>query len=219
MTMYSWDNVECRNCGTTNKITELCSTNAFGSSDLDLRPPEMQRSTMDTWLQLCSHCGYVAADITEPPADPTILESEPYLTALLRTDYPELARRFLAHAVTLEQIDPANAGQAYLESAWVCDDAGHSEQALESRTKAANCFNQCRPFADDATGVGLGTVLVDILRRSKQFDEASKLCTMLLDYESSNDVIQEVLKYQQQLIAQQDVDAHMISDCEMVEES
>lgn len=55
----------CGVCGGISEQTGLQSTNAFGSPDLDLRPPEMERSTMCYWVQTCPQCGYCASDIAE----------------------------------------------------------------------------------------------------------------------------------------------------------
>jgi len=43
----------CFVCGNTSEHTVIGSTNAFGSPDLDLRPPEMQRSTITHRVQRC----------------------------------------------------------------------------------------------------------------------------------------------------------------------
>jgi hypothetical protein len=189
------------------------STTTFGSPDLDLRPPEMQRSTMGTWLQLCPHCAYCAPDISQPPADAQVLRSEPYRAALQREDFPELARRFLAYAVASGPSDPAVAAQAFLQSAWVCDDAGLPEQATESRRRAAEWFRRGKPFADDEQGFATGAVLVDVLRRCGQFAEASSECAALLAAQGATGVLRKVLEYQQRLIARADIGAHGVSEC------
>ena len=56
---------KCWVCGEMSEQAGLASTNRFGSPDLDLRPPEMERSTMEWWLEECPHCGYVANDLSE----------------------------------------------------------------------------------------------------------------------------------------------------------
>ena len=63
-------NVEsvCYVCGKMSEQMVLVSTNQFGYPDLDLRPPEMERSTMDWWIEECPHCGYVAPDLSEKTA-------------------------------------------------------------------------------------------------------------------------------------------------------
>lgn len=60
----------------------MTSTSTWGYPDLDLRPSEMQRSSMFAWLQECPHCGYVARDIEQTHINvaPDFLKSEEYLT-------------------------------------------------------------------------------------------------------------------------------------------
>jgi hypothetical protein len=43
--------------------------------DLDTRPPEMARHTMETWVYECHHYRYVSDDLEEyPPLNPTPFE-------------------------------------------------------------------------------------------------------------------------------------------------
>ena len=46
----------CAVCGAMHEYRILTSTNAFGSPDLDLRPPMMKRGTMHLWVQECPSC-------------------------------------------------------------------------------------------------------------------------------------------------------------------
>ena len=63
MTTFLQEKLTCVICGSTSKHEMLGSTNTYGSPDLDLRPPEMHRSTMDYWVQECPFCGYVYSSI------------------------------------------------------------------------------------------------------------------------------------------------------------
>jgi hypothetical protein len=213
MTMILNEPVQCGHCKKTTEHPVLMSTNAFGYSDLDLRPPEMQRSTMNTWLQLCPGCGFCAPELSEVPADPAVLVSEPYRAALQATEFPALARRFLAYALAHESSDPAQAAQSFLQAAWACDDAGQVEQAVEARRRSATWFRRCQPFADDEAGITQWVVLVDVLRRSGQFAEAAAECQGALASPGARDMIREVLEYQQRLIAEADPGAHDLSAC------
>lgn len=214
MTMIDSNSVRCGNCGAVSEHTVLMSTNAFGSPDLDFRPPEMERSTMDTWLQLCPKCGYCARVLSKAPTDPAVLRSEAYLAALRAAEFPELARRFLAFAVASGSLEPAVAAQAYLQAAWVCDDAGQPEQAAESRRQSAACFRRCKPFPGDEDGAGMGAVFVDVLRRSGQFADAAAECQAVLARPRATGVIRKVLEYQQRLIGSADIGAHVLSECD-----
>jgi hypothetical protein len=214
MTVFGSKSVQCGNCGESSEHPVLMSTNAFGSPDLDLRPPEMERSTMDTWLKLCPACGYCAPNLTQPPADPAVIQSKAYRDALGAADFPELARRFLAFAVATGPLDPGTTAQAYLQAAWVCDDAGRPEQAAESRRQSAAWFRRCKPFSGDEEGASMGAVLVDVLRRCGQFAEASAECQASMASPGATGVIRQALEYQQWLIDCRDTVSHELSECE-----
>ena len=69
----------CPICENEFEIIQLASTNQMGSPDLDLRPPEMARSTMDTWTHECPKCGYVASDFNQTPEiTPEFVEKDEY---------------------------------------------------------------------------------------------------------------------------------------------
>lgn len=210
MTTRAKQSVLCGNCDVSAEHTVLMSTNSFGSADLDLRPPEGRRSTMDTWLQLCSHCGYCGPDISQSPADAEVLRSKPYRTALRRKNYPKLARRFLAYAVASESSDPVVIAQAYLQAAWICDDERRVEEAAEARQCSAEWFRRRKPFEDDEGALTAGAIFVDVLRRSGQFAEASSECAELLTASGAVGVLRKVLEYEQRLIAQSNIGAQEV---------
>lgn len=211
MTTFFQRQITCANCKKSSGHQILGSTNAFGSSDLDLRPPEMQRSTMGSWLQECPHCRYIAPDLGEAAGDLDVVTTPEYRAVLDDERFPELARRFLAYALLLKA-DPVSAGYARLRAAWVCDDAGRAERAAECRGAAADGMAAGRPFPDTERGVTAGAVLVDVLRRGGRFEESAAECDSLLEYESAKDVLQKVLEYQARLIAARDTAAHTIAD-------
>ena len=79
MTMIEPKEVKCPICNTIFEIYLLMSTNSMGSPDLDLRPPEMQRSTMDSWVHECPSCGYASVDFDlKPSVTREFIESESY---------------------------------------------------------------------------------------------------------------------------------------------
>jgi hypothetical protein len=65
MTTLDSELVFCSVCGMFSEQQVLTSTNRFGSPDLDLRPPEMERSTLCFWLQECPNCGFVSEDLEQ----------------------------------------------------------------------------------------------------------------------------------------------------------
>jgi hypothetical protein len=106
-------NVRCRHCGANSEQTVMVSTSTFGAPDLDLRPAEMKRSSMAAWLQLCPHCGYCVPHISEGVPEGSVLTSDSYRATLRDERYPELARRFLAHALATAHSEPVRSAWAY----------------------------------------------------------------------------------------------------------
>jgi hypothetical protein len=212
MTTYFSRSVTCATCGQSSDHHVLGSTNSFGSPDLDLRPPPMKRDTMGAWVQRCPHCGYCAGELAQPlPGAAEAVKEKPYLLLLGDERYPELARRFLAQAYLLA--DAMASGWARLHAAWVCDDADLDDLAAGCRTAAAECFERLGPSADNEEGVVRGAVLVDVLRRARQFERAARQCDALLALASAKEVVRSVLLYQKELIARQDTAGHRVADC------
>jgi hypothetical protein len=213
MTTFFRKDVECANCSKSSTQQVLGSTNALGSSDLDLRPPEMQRSTMSAWLQLCPHCGYVAPDLSRPIGDMAMVSREEYQGTLKDPRFPELARRFLAHALLSVTTEPVNAAHARLRAAWVCDDSRQADLAVQCRRLAAECFTALKPFEDSEQGITQGAVLVDVLRRAGEFDAAVAECDALLACRQATGILRQVLEYQRRLAADHDATAHRVEEC------
>ena len=166
----------CALCGERSTVVLLNSTSSFGAPDLDLRPPEMERSSMFAWVQRCAWCGYCAPSIDEgTSAMREIVESSAYRALLARSDVPELARYFLCSSMIFEEVEKeAFAARNAIEAAWVCDDANAHEAALRCRLRAVERLRESEadgdalyddPYTEHA-------VIVDLLRRAGQFDEA-----------------------------------------------
>jgi hypothetical protein len=213
MTIFYRDTIKCQNCGKTSDHERVCSTNAFGSADLDTRPPEMARSTIHAQVQRCPHCNYCAADISETTPDPSgCVQSEAYQNQLKSTEYPNLANAFLCSALVLQSIGRyAPAGWASIKAAWACDDAKNDAAAKRCRSQAVECIRKAlstgqqfveQPGAEDA-------VLVDLLRRSEQFEEAGRQAELGIS-KSPEGIIPQVLEFQRTLIAKQDLGCYRI---------
>ena len=130
--------MRCAVCGSEHTYHVLGSTNQFGPSDLDLRPPEMMRSTMHLWVQQCPDCGYVARDVSEPAViSRDYLLSEDYLTCECNDFLSPLAERFYRrYLIALREGNRKIAFSAILQAAWACDDAGDEENAVFCRRLA-----------------------------------------------------------------------------------
>lgn len=161
----------CSICGTVSKQTRLASTNIIGSSDLDLRPPEMKRSTMWAWLEECPKCGYVAKTLSTPcPLPREFLQSDAYKTCDGIRFRSQLAPRFYrCHMIQLRTGSVENAMRRALEAAWLCDDARDTDNAILCRDLAAESMQTLRRESpEDET---LAVRQLDILRRAGRFDD------------------------------------------------
>jgi hypothetical protein len=206
--------VRCACCGHQSQHLVMGSTNQMGSPDLDLRPPEMERSTMDCWLQECEACHYTAPDLKDaPPAQAKdIVASAVYGAVLNDAQYPGLARRFLAYALLMDHSADHAAGLARLHAAWVCDDADLAQLAVRCRSDAAQTLLRTKPFEDSGDAVTRGTVVVDVLRRARLFDQAEKERVDLLALASASGIVRDVLEFEGELIRQQDDVRYTVAD-------
>jgi hypothetical protein len=214
MTTYIRENRQCAICGAFVNCTTLNSTNTFGSSDLDLRPPEMMRSTMRVWLQECTECRYVAGDIGECTDDVKArIASNEYQSLLSNDQLPELASRFLRFSL-LNPTDPEASGLAKLRAAWACDDADVANLAQQCRSDAADRLLELQPFENSEKAATLATVLVDVLRRSVRYDESIQLIDELntMTAVSENETIRGILAFQESLCRKEDTQCYTISD-------
>ena len=215
MTTYYEAEVKCANCGTESKQRALMSTNAFGSPDLDLRPPPMKRGTMDAWVQHCPHCGYCAATIesVEEGASAIVASTE-YGAVLNRADLPKLARRFLASSFIVERVGgPEDAAHRIMCAAWVCDDARLDDRASELRRA---CAEKIPAFIETSRGTPgeqkATAVLVDVLRRCGDFDGALAAVDRCLAINGLEENIRKAMQFQQRLITAGDRSCHTIAD-------
>ena len=216
MTTIFQQSVTCGHCGTENEVIELGSTNSFGSMDLDMRPPPMERDTLAQQIHRCQGCGYCAPDLEEPVGADGLLESDDYRALLADESYPYLARQFVAYAFLAESYgDLGAAAWAYRNAAWVCDDE------IGSTVDSAN---QCRhavlrlmvglhlngeSFTDDPITDSI--LELDLLRRSGQFSEALTRAQNLSKKELP-EILQSISAYQQRLAAAGDSDCYRVSD-------
>ena len=217
MTTTYQENLRCAVCGSVNAFMGIASTNAFGSHDLDTRPPEMQRSTISTWVQRCPECGYCANRLDEAPAEAkAVVESSDYRHQLARDDCPELANAFLCLRLIAEKAGAIQeAAWACIHAAWACDDAANDLAASHCRLQAVGLIRRLheqnltlaeQPGADQA-------MLTDLLRRAGRLEEALDVADHAIAG-VDNDLIRAVLRYEKALIALGDVGVHRIEEAE-----
>jgi hypothetical protein len=168
------------------------------SPDLDLRPGEPTRSTLQNWVQTCQGCGAVATDLALlPPGSIEIVESEAYLDLHAR---PETATPFLRAAMVCREGDRAG---ALLQAAWAADDAEDTEAAAHYRREAAACWGE-------PDGVESALRLIDILRRAGLL-EAAEECSGVIAMDAMDERSADILVYQRARIAQGDTGRHLMS--------
>jgi len=215
MTTLYEENVQCCVCGAKNKFSGIGSTNALGSADLDTRPSEMKRSTIFAWVQRCPECGYCAFNVGSPlEGAKSVVRSIEYKKQLEDSTFPELANSFLCKAmIDRESKDYSAATWALIYAAWVCDDSGHASQATACRKRAADMLAIAEEQGQQMLHQeGADTaVLVDLLRRSGQFEKARQVIEKRRG-SISEDIIAYVLDFQIALIDKQDLSCHTIDE-------
>jgi hypothetical protein len=198
------------------------STNRFGEPDLDGRPPNMARSTMSAWLHECEHCGYPFHEREADAGDVgPALESKAYRALDAKRGDGRFANRCLRRALIDEYWnDSKEAARHLLWAAWECDDRRDVDEARRHRSRAADLllpFLSARPYQAEETDRRLR--LIDLLRRSRRWDEALKLTTDLIVALERDKVMPEkeanarlrVAKVQHKLVVGKQSDARTVS--------
>lgn len=171
--------VRCAVCGEPARVVELTSTTSFGPPDLDLRPQGPARWALALGVQRCGRCGYCAPELAKaPPGAADVVRSAFFVAARTRTELPPTARDYFCEGLVHDGVaDPARAAHSFLHAAWACDDANAAPEARVCRERAAEMLR---------IAVGKGearmprevafTLLADIERRARRFDEALAAC-------------------------------------------
>src|SRR6056297_1054156 len=207
MTTLHFEKLRCAVCGTEFEYTGIGSTSSFGLPDLDTRPPEMQRSTIFSWVQRCPECGYCSSDVQQAyPSAKQIIYCPEYIKQLNDENFYELANSFLCKAFIEDALgDYGVEAWTLIHAAWACDDDGNEVSARKCRVKALEII--ARTIEHGQLFVvkdGLDTAIkVDLMRRSGLITEAKEL---ILEKSGSitDDIISQILAYQDALLAKGD---------------
>ena len=202
------ETVRCAVCGKKSEQYVLISTNTFGSPDLDLRPPEMERSTMVYWVQKCPRCGYVAESLEDvPKINAPFLKTDEYQKCLGLTFQSELAKTFFRQY--LIQVAERNAEKAFyaaLHAAWACDDAEDEENSVLCRKYALADVDKLIEKADNET---LSVQRADLLRRAGLFE---KVIEEYEDHVYSDDTLNRIALFQVMKSYEQDSACYTVAD-------
>ena len=200
----------CALCGKTSEQMTLDSTNAMGAPDLDLRPPEMQRSTMSLWIEHCVHCGY-----TNKRIDLSVVGAEAVLPA---QNKPEQALSLIEQFLTASRVadltgDKTQAAHYALCAAWAADDKEETDTAVHCRRRALAYFKAATdtPDADPDQRLHMRVRMVDLLRRCLDWEAASQLAQEIMS-EGADGVIGDVVRFQLKLCKQGDANCYTVAD-------
>jgi len=199
---------KCYVCKSISKQTILASTNTFGAPDLDLRPAEMARSTMDWWIQECPFCGYVAESIKEKTdIKAKFLKEESYRCCDNRGFKSGLAEQFYKYYlinIACEKFDAAF--YAALHAAWACDDSDDKENAIYCRQKALMVIEKTH---FNSKNEDITVVKADLLRRTGQFD------LLINEYENkkfSKPILNDIIAFEIEKAMSKDDECYNVSD-------
>ena len=198
----------CFVCGHSATYPDTSTAGPFrGECDLDTRPSSMHRSSVYMLVQQCEACGYCAQDINRgEPAFKEVVHSALYRELRANQSLSQTAVSFQLQAMLLEHVhDTKGAGWAWLHAAWVNDDGGERANALLCRRKALDYFNQVRSQGESCCATpSLDTVLlVDLYRRVKDFDRASRLAELELELETCPPEVRRALTWEVRLARSQ----------------
>lgn len=209
MTIINQIDQKCSVCGKSSPQPVLMSTNAMGYPDLDLRPPEMKRSTMNAWILECPHCGYVASDLEdELEISKEFLESEEYLSCDGYDFKSNLSKLFYKGYLIAKQSNDALGCFVNLrDCAWKCDDY-EDENAKAIRKQALPYIDELIQ-EDDEDKDSLIVMKSDFLRRSGEFEQ------LFSEYENltiGNELLDNIIQFEIQKARENDVDCYTVED-------
>lgn len=206
-------------CGTNSTQRVIGSTNTFGGSpDLDTRPPEMARSTIYHKIQRCPSCGYCAYVISEclPNAE-TIIESDGYRNILENENRPDSASAFLALSYLQQQSGEFDsAAWSAIAAAWICDDHENEQESQKCRLQGLSMIEKAKAESQEFSEEPGATqaVSIDLMRRVGMFEEAMSLAKVSLQSDDMLDIIQDIIRFEMELIKSKDTGVHTIAETE-----
>lgn len=210
MSTFYHATVRCAVCKAKSEQTLIGSTNTFGSPDLDLRPPEMQRSTMMYWVKQCPRCGYTAYDLeVKTKLKKKWLSSEPYINCEGHSFENELAEKFYkVYMIAKETGNSQDAFTALLRAAWASDDRKDYDNAVLCR-KLLLPYLEAEIAKEPAKAETLSLVRADVMRRIGMFEE---LIEEYSDKKFSEKLLNEICQFQIEKAKQKDTARYLVAD-------
>jgi hypothetical protein len=215
MTTIYVDEKRCANCGVISTHHGIGSTNEFGSSDLDTRPPEMLRSTMEYWVEVCPACGYASQDLTHLVGDvKELVAGELYRHQRESTFFCRLANAFLCSGLLHHHCGHLTAAAwDFIHAAWACDDVQNDRGARICRQRAIATIEELHltgDFLSQNTQNDLA-LLTDIARRCGDWARAERWCSQGMSV-ASDEILQKIFAYQKRLIDTGETAVHTVAE-------
>ena len=201
----------CGICKTKFQTSEICSTNSFGSPDLDLRPPQMKRSTMPCWVKVCPNCGFARSTVEGNFKHlEYLIHSKEYKTCEGNRFKGQLSEHFYKQAlVAIEEGEILTACSAFLHAAWAADDVKDVKGAIICRCKALDLYETFDYKKDENQYVQRA----DLLRRTGRFEQLIDEYSL---FKSSNELINKIVAFQLDRAKEKDYSCYTVSDCDSV---
>lgn len=202
---------KCILCGFESEFTVVNSTNAFGTMDLDTRPPEMKRSLLKYEIQECPHCHYANIDISlnDIGVRSNDLSAVAYLQMANDKKIDAAAKSFLLAGYLHAKFQHyREAGILYLKAAWIFDDRGDEAYAIRARKKSVENIVKSVNESED---LHLAVLSVDLFRRIGEFDQALEAIDDVLQI-SPDEFLVKILNFERTLIDNKDTRCHNVRE-------
>lgn len=201
----------CAVCGNEAEYNVIMSSNSMGCMDLDTRPPQMIRSLISMQIEYCEKCGYANSSISSKVSYDTrkLMRTEEYEEIVNNESINKTSKAYLLSGyLNSKEQNYKDSGFLYLKAAWTFDDCRDLDNSIIARKKAIKEFENYLKNNED---VQLEMIIVDALRRSKQFDKAIVLSNELID-KVDNEFLKQIIKFQITLCNNQDYSCHDVGE-------
>ena len=201
----------CAICNTESTYEEYAAISSFGSMDLDTRPPLPRRAMLDSEITVCEKCHYANTAVDKPIAGITrlTLEEEGYQKLCQNNVLDPTAKKFLMAAYLYDKSgDMHRSGILHLMLAWHYDDLMDGELAAIARRAAIERLTRHAELSYDLNSA---TLVVDLLRRTEQFELATENANQLLEIGVSP-LLEKILKFEIHLCEIRDTKVHTVAE-------
>ena len=114
----------------------------------------------------------------------------------------------------------ADSGWASVYASWVCDDNKYEESALKCRRRAVDLFGRAKLNEQEIceNKDEEEALIIDLLRRIGEFDEAQRRCLTELEKTFHSDLVWDILYFEKKLIENRDRGCHTVDEAEASED-